>query len=72
MKKIKYQINKVKKNSFFQLVFVSMAGEESPPSECKECHYNAKCIQRECVCKAGYTGDGFDCRRKYLHATVDY
>lgn len=49
-----------------------MSGEESPPTECKECHYNARCIHRECVCKAGYTGDGFDCRRKYLHAARDF
>lgn len=49
-----------------------MPGEESPPTECKECHYNARCIHRECVCKTGYTGDGFDCRRKYLHAARDF
>ncbi|PFX12157.1 Protocadherin Fat 4, partial [Stylophora pistillata] len=36
--------------------------EEPQGNECKDCHYNAKCINRECVCKAGYTGDGFDCR----------
>ncbi|EDO27519.1 predicted protein, partial [Nematostella vectensis] len=37
-------------------------GQENETDDCNGCHHNAKCVKKECICKAGFSGDGTTCR----------
>lgn len=34
--------------------------------KCKDCDENAHCYAGECVCKAGFTGNGYECVRSKI------